>query len=176
MKNIIRYLGDLPKIDPTAYISESANIIGKVTIGKDAGIWFNSVLRGDVNSIFIGDGTNIQDLTMVHVCEDTPVHIGNFVTVGHSCIIHGCTIEDHVLVGMGTTILDGALIKKNCIIGANSLITKDKVFEEGSLILGSPAKVIRALTPEEIRSIEDSASHYIHGAKIYLKEQTEVTP
>lgn len=167
MRNIITYLGNTPKLIGEVFIAESANVIGKVIIHEHGNIWFNSVLRGDVNQIEIGEGTNIQDLTMVHVCEDSPVYIGKHVTIGHSCIIHGCTIQDNVLVGMGTTILDGAIIGKNCIIGANSLITKGKVFEEGTLILGSPAKVVRKLTEEEIQSIELSAQSYMHEADLY---------
>lgn len=171
MKNRISYLGEIPKIDSTVYIAENATIIGKVSIKKNSSIWFQSVLRGDINTIEIGEGTNIQDLTVIHLSSDTGVKIGDQVTVGHACIIHGCTIDNKVIVGMGTTILDGAKIGEGSIIGANSLITKDKVFEPGMLILGSPAKAIRKLTDEEIKSIEQSAQNYMHEANIYKEEQ-----
>jgi len=171
MKNIFSYLGVLPTIDDSVYIAESANIIGRVILKKNASVWHQTSIRGDINTIEIGEGTNIQEQTVIHVSTDTGVKLGNNVTVGHGCIIHGCTILDYVIVGMGSTVLDGAVIGNNCIIGANSLVTKDKVFEDGMLILGSPAKAIRPLSAEEIESIQLSAENYMHEARLYSDEQ-----
>lgn len=164
---MIPYKNNRPTIDDSAFIAMHAVVAGEVTIKKDAGIWFGAVLRGDVSSIHIGEGTNIQDNATVHVGHGIPTIVGNHVTVGHNCVIHGCTIHDNVIVGMGSTVLDGVVIGKNSIIGANSLVTMNKKFPEGVLIMGSPAKVIRDLTPKEIESIEASAVDYIQLSKEY---------
>lgn len=152
------------------YVGENVVIKDKVIFGEDCSIWHNTVIRGDSDSITIGDNTNIQDLVMIHTgFNDNPVNIGNNVTIGHSAIIHGCTIEDNCLIGMGSIIMNNAHISKNSIVGAGSLITEEKEFEEGSLILGSPAKVIRKLTNEEIQSIQTNADLYIKEAKQSLE-------
>ena len=163
----MEYQGNQPIINENAFVAQGAVIIGKVNLANDASVWFNSVLRGDVNEINIGQGTNIQDLTMVHVASDYSCNIGSNVTVGHRCIIHGCTIGDNTLVGMGSIILDGAKIGSNCLVGAGSMVTQGKVFPDNSLILGSPAKFIRQLTEEEILGLEKSAQGYINLSKTY---------
>ena len=143
------------------FIAPSADVVGKVTLGHEANVWYQAVIRGDQEPITIGDRTNVQDGSVVHVAPGYPTMIGNGVTIGHNCTIHGCTIADNVLVGMSTTILNGAEIGENCIIGAKSLVTQNKKFPAGSLIMGSPAKVIRPLTAEEIASITANAEEYI---------------
>lgn len=168
---IHNYRGIEPMIGSEVFMSEGTHIIGNVTIGDQANIWFGTVLRGDVNSISIGRGTNIQDNSTVHLTAQWPTVIGEYVTVGHNCIIHACTIENHCLIGMGSTILDGAVIGEGSIVGANSLVTMNKKFPPNSLIIGSPAKVIRPITEDERQQIKDSAVHYIDYAAIFMEDQ-----
>ncbi len=136
----------------TIFIAKSADVVGKVKLGNFISVWFQAVIRGDVDSITIGDRTNIQDGTVVHVAAGYPTVIGEGVSIGHNAIIHGCEIGDNVLIGMGAIILNGAKIGDNSIVGAGSLVTQGKVFPPNSLIMGSPAKVVRALKPEEIQA------------------------
>ena len=166
---VMEFEGVTPKIDENTYISESVDIIGKVEILENANIWFGTRLRGDMNNIVIGRNTNIQENSVVHVDSKSPCIIGNNVTIGHGAIIHGCNIADNVLVGMGSIILNNAKIGNNTIIGAGSLITQGKVFPEGVLILGNPAKVVRKLTQAEIESIQCSADNYVRLSKKYKK-------
>lgn len=161
---IKKFEGIEPQIDESVFVAESADIIGRVKIGKGSSIWYNTVLRGDENSIIIGENTNIQDGTIVHVGWDRDTIIGNNVTVGHKAIIHGCKIGEYSLVGMGSIVLDGAEIGEYTMIGAGSLVTNKK-FPPGVLLLGSPAKVIRELTEEEKNSLKSSAQHYIETAQ-----------
>ena len=161
----------------------SAQVIGSVHIGSDCSIWPNAVVRGDVNHISIGHGTNIQDLVMCHVTHKNPANpcgypltIGQFVTVGHSAILHGCTIGNEVLVGMGSIILDDAVIEDHVMLGAGSLVTGAKRLESGYLYMGSPAKQVRALTPDEILGLRYSAEHYIRIKNNYLITETSDTP
>lgn len=168
MANIRIYQGIKPTIAASAYIDDSAVVIGRVTIGENSGVWCNVVARGDVSDIKIGDNTNIQDLTMLHVThykeehhDEVPLIIGNNVTVGHNCCIHACNIRDNVLVGMGTTILDNTIIESNIIIGAGSLVASNKVLESGYLYFGNPLKQVRKLTDVEIEHIAYSAKHYV---------------
>ena len=162
-----QYLNTDPKIDPSAYIAEGATVIGAVDLKRDVSIWHSAVLRGDINSITIGEGSNIQDGSVVHLADDFGVSIGKYVTVGHSAVIHACTIQDECLIGMNATILDGAIIGKQSIIGANALVTKGTQIPEGSLVLGSPAKVVRPLTEEERLSIKPWAEKYVITAKFH---------
>lgn len=150
-----------PVIDSTAKIAENATIVGNVVLKESANIWYNAVLRADVNEITVGAYTNIQDGTVVHNGNNSPVTIGEYVSIGHQCVIHGCTIKDNVLVGMGSIIMDNCVVEKNCVIGAGSLLTQNKHFEEGSLIMGSPAKVVRKLTEEDFEAIKQNAKHYL---------------
>ena len=161
--------GIMPDIDGTAFIAEGTQIIGKVVIKKNASIWYNSVVRGDVNTITIGENSNIQDNCVVHCDPKFHTIIGNDVTIGHNVIVHGCIIDEFCIIGMGSTILDGAKIGKNCIVGANSLVTQNKVFPEGVLIIGSPAKVIRQLTTEEIKGIRTSVAGYVKLKDRHMK-------
>ncbi len=160
--------GVFPKIDENCYISESVDIIGRVTLGRDVNVWFGSRIRGDINTIVVGDYSNIQENSVIHVDINSPTTIGKNVTIGHGAIIHGCTIEDNVLVGMGAIVLNDAHLAKNCIVGAGALVTQGKSFPEGSLILGNPAKVVRALTPEEIIHIQQSAEEYVALSKNHM--------
>jgi carbonic anhydrase/acetyltransferase-like protein (isoleucine patch superfamily) len=151
------------------WIADSADVIGNVTLGENCSIWFGCVVRGDVHYISIGDRTNIQDLSMIHVThykkadmsDGNPTIIGSDVTVGHRVMLHGCTIEDACLIGMSATILDGAVIGKESIVGAGALVTKNKVFPPRSLIVGSPAKVVRELNDKEVAELYASAQRYV---------------
>lgn len=147
------------------YIAEGAEIIGDVTIGEDSSVWYNAVIRGDSNSIVIGENTNVQDNAVLHTSHSHALTIGDNVTIGHGAIVHGCTVGNNVLIGMGAIILDGAVIEDNCIIGAGALVTQGKVMSEGSLVLGNPAKVVRELTQEEIKSIQINADEYSEEAR-----------
>lgn len=166
-----------PTLGKDAWVAEGASVIGRVTMGADSAVWFGSVVRGDVHFITIGERSNIQDLSMIHVThhkkEDMsdgyPTVIGNDVTVGHRVMLHGCTIEDACLIGMSATILDGAVIGKESIVGAGSLVTKNRVFPPRSLIMGSPAKVIRELTDNEVEELYASARRYVAFKNEYLQ-------
>ena len=163
------FIGQFPQFDDSNFIAETAAVIGDVHLGKDVSIWFGASLRGDVNRIRIGERSNIQDNAVVHVTHHTaPTTIGKGVTVGHSAIVHGCTIEDDVLVGMGAIILDKAVIGERSIIGAGALVTGGVNIPPGSLVLGSPAKAVRPLTPEEIESIYEYSKNYVSYKNIYL--------
>ncbi|OSA93674.1 UNVERIFIED_ORG: gamma carbonic anhydrase family protein [Clostridium botulinum] len=159
------FLNNSPNISESVYISETSVIIGDVVIKENSNIWFGAVLRGDERSISIGSETNIQENVVIHGDGDNNVIVGNGVTIGHGAIIHGCAIGDNVLIGMGAIILNGAKISKNSIVAAGSLITQNKEFEDGSLILGNPAKVIRKLTQEEIQANKESSLTYVNLAK-----------
>ncbi len=156
-----------PKIHENTFIANSADIIGNVEIFENVSIWFGAVLRGDVEKIIVGKNSNIQDNSTVHTDFGIPCIIGENVTVGHNVVLHSCNISDNVIVGMGSTILNGAKIAKNCLVGANSLVTHKLEYEEGMLILGNPAKIVRILTDEEIEHIIKNANHYVENAKRY---------
>lgn len=165
------FQGIKPKIAKSAFIEETAVVIGDVVIGEDCSVWFHSVIRGDVNYIRIGDRTNVQDLCVLHVTHDTaPLVIGNDVTIGHNVVLHGCTIKDRVLIGMGAIIMDGAVIGADCVVGAGALVTEGTIVPPKSLILGSPAKVKRPVTDKELAWIKESAQNYIKYAKQYLRD------
>lgn len=158
-----------PELGKDVLVASGARIIGDVVAGAETNIWFNVVIRGDVNTIRIGFRSNIQDNAVVHVTRGTgPTSIGSDVTIGHSAVIHACTIEDNCLVGMGAVILDGAVIRKNSLVAAGSVVTPGKDFPPGSMIMGSPAKVARALTEKEIKSLQESADHYVQLARTYF--------
>lgn len=164
---IYKFKGKKPNIHEKAFVAQSADLIGNVILEEDSNVWFGAVLRADVNSIYIGKGSNIQDNSVVHVDDEkkTNVEIGNYVTVGHGVILHGCKIDDYSLIGMGTTILNGAEIGSFTIIGANSLVTSNKKIPSGVLCMGSPAKVIRKLTEKEIEHIKKASREYIKLSK-----------
>lgn len=177
---ILIHKNKTPKIGKQSFIAQGAMIIGDVNIGSNSSVWFNAVLRGDVNSIRVGNNTNIQDLTCVHVwhkkfdengkeCDPGyPCIIGDDVTIGHNCTIHACTIKNRCLIGMQATVMDGAVIEEDSIVGAGAVVTKNKSFPPRSLILGNPAKFIRELKPEEIEEIKNSASRYAEFKNEYL--------
>lgn len=170
------FINRTPETDETNFIAETAAVIGDVHLGSDASVWFSATVRGDVNRIRIGARSNIQDNAVVHVTHHSaPTHIGNNVTVGHAAVIHGCTVRDRVLVGMGAIILDHADIGSDTIIGAGALITGGKKIPARSLVLGSPAKVVRTLTDEEVASIMDYANNYVRYKNVYLGVDTPET-
>lgn len=145
-------------------IFDGAKIIGDVNLDDNVSVWYNAVIRADIEPVEIGENSNVQDNCVVHVSKGYPVSIGKNVSVGHGAIIHGCTIEDNVLIGMGAIILNGAKISKNCLVGAGALVTENKEFPEGSLIIGSPAKAVKQLTPEQIKGIQDNVDEYVNLA------------
>ncbi|WP_372998425.1 gamma carbonic anhydrase family protein [Sulfurimonas sp.] len=169
------FKGVEPTLGENTWIAPSADVVGDVTCGSDCSIWFGSVVRGDVHYIKIGDRVSIQDLSMVHVThykkadksDGNPTIIGDDVTIGHRVMLHGCTIEDACLIGMSATILDGAVIGKESIVGASALVTKNKVFPPRSLIMGSPAKVVRELNDAEVKELYASASRYVEFKNEY---------
>lgn len=166
-------LGNFVPKTPTPdrfWVAPDAHVIGQVELGLDVGIWFGSVLRGDNEPIVIGDGTNIQEGTMVHVDPGFPVRIGKGCTIGHHAIIHGCTIGDNSLIGMGATVLNGAKIGNNCLIGANALVTEGKEFPDNSLIVGSPARIVRTLDERAAAGLRLSAENYIRNWQRFTRE------
>ncbi len=159
--------GIAPQMAASAWVADSAQVMGDVTLGEDVSIWFGSVLRGDTAHMHIGAGSNIQDGSVLHADLGQPLVVGERVTVGHKVMLHGCTIGDESLIGIGAVVLNGAKIGKNCLVGAGALVTEGKEFPDGSMIIGSPAKVVRQLSPEQIEGLRKSAQHYIDNARRY---------
>lgn len=157
-----------PTLAEGAFVAPSADVIGRVSLGRDASVFFQCVLRADINFISVGDRTNIQDQTTVHVASDLGTVIGNDVSIGHGCVIHACTLKDRILVGMGAIVMDGAVVGDDCLIAAGSLLPKGRQYPAGSLILGNPGKVIRPLNPEEIDSLAKLAAKYVKVKDAYL--------
>jgi carbonic anhydrase/acetyltransferase-like protein (isoleucine patch superfamily) len=158
--------GIAPIISPTAWIADSAQVIGNVHIADGASIWPGAVIRGDLDvPITIGKNSNIQDNSVLHADEGVPLTIGEGVTVGHLVMLHGCTIGDHSLIGIGAIVLNKVVIGKHCLVGASALVTEGKTFEDRSMIFGSPAKVVKALSPEQIDGLKRSAAHYTANAQ-----------
>jgi len=165
---MIYTLGDrAPSIDGSAWIAENATVIGSVTLEAESSVWFGAVVRGDNDRIRIGARTNVQDLCMLHTDDGIALEIGAGVTIGHAVVLHGCTIGDGALIGIGSVILNHARIGKNTVIGAKSLIAEGKVIPDGVLALGSPAKVIRPLTKDELSSLREASAHYVAKAKAF---------
>lgn len=165
---IYEFLNRSPQFDETVFIAPSADIIGDVTIGTESSVWFNVTIRGDVNKITIGNRTNVQDNSSIHVMnQDGPTIIGNDVTIGHNAMVHGCTIKDRVLVGIHATVLDKAIIESDVIIAAGSLVPPGKKLESGYLYMGSPVKQIRKLSDDEIQSIGKYATNYVAYQRTY---------
>lgn len=158
---MIEYKGMKPKIGNRVYLAEGSVLMGDVEIGDDSSVFFNAVLRADLAEIRIGERTNVQDNVTMHLSTGVGVHVGNDVIVGHNAILHACTIDDNVLIGMGAIIMDGAHIKSNCIVGAGALVSQGKEFPERSLIVGTPAHVVRELTEDELRKAHENVLHYI---------------
>jgi len=156
--------GVAPTVPASAWVADSAQVLGGVTLGEDASVWFGAVIRGDTEHIHIGDGTNIQDHSVLHADLGQPLTVGRNVTVGHRVMLHGCTIGDESLIGIGAIVLNGAKIGRNCLVGAGALVTEGKEFADGSMIIGSPARAVRELTPEQIEGLRQSARHYVENA------------
>lgn len=175
---ILEFLGKFPSIHQSAYIADSADIIGDVAIGEESSVWFNVTIRGDVNKIRIGDRSNVQDNVCIHVMNQTgPTLIGNEVTIGHGAVVHGCTIKDRVLVGINATILDKAVIESDVIVAAGTLVPPNKTLESGYLYMGSPAKAVRKLSEAEIESIRKYSQNYVKYSRAYQgKDEYEVNP
>lgn len=163
------YKGVTPTIADSAFIEDTAVIVGDVVIEADSSVWFHSVVRGDVNYIRIGRRTNVQDLSLLHVTHDTyPLILGDDVTVGHHVVLHGCTIQNRVLVGMGAVLMDGVVVGDDCIIGAGDLVTEHTKIPPGSLVIGSPARVTRPLREAELAWLKESAQNYVSYARDYM--------
>jgi carbonic anhydrase/acetyltransferase-like protein (isoleucine patch superfamily) len=153
-----------PQVSSSAWIADSADVIGHVTLGDSVSIWFGAVLRGDTSTITVGDNSNIQDNSVLHADEGMPLTVGANVTVGHQVMLHGCTIGDGSLIGIGAVVLNGAVIGKGCLVGAGALVTEGKTFPDGSMIIGSPAKAVKELSAEQIARLKASAEHYVLNA------------
>ncbi|HEY4302693.1 MAG TPA: gamma carbonic anhydrase family protein [Candidatus Didemnitutus sp.] len=162
-----KYFSQSPDTSGALFIAPNATVHGAVALGRDSSVWYGAVLRGDINTIKIGEGTNIQDLAVVHLADDYGVRIGRYCTIGHTAIIHACSIGDECLIGMGATVLDGAEIGDRCIVGANSLVTQRFKAPPGSMILGSPARVVRPLADTEIAGLKPWAEKYVVTARAH---------
>jgi carbonic anhydrase/acetyltransferase-like protein (isoleucine patch superfamily) len=170
-ERLAQFLGQPPRIDPTAYVAPGATVIGDVRLGPRTSVWPGAVLRGDINYIEVGEGSNIQDGSVVHLSNEHPVVIGKHVTVGHLAMVHACTVGDECLVGMHSTLLDGAVVGKQSIIGANALVPQGMVVPEGSLVVGVPGKIVRPLTPEERAGLRHWAEKYVEVAAAHAARQ-----
>jgi carbonic anhydrase/acetyltransferase-like protein (isoleucine patch superfamily) len=165
---LVQYDGARPNVAPDAWVAETAVVLGNVELGSGANIWYGAVLRGDKDRIVVGARSNVQDNATVHLDPGFPAIVGSGVTIGHNAIVHGCTVEDNCLIGMGSTILSGARIGRDSIVGANALVTEGKDIPPGSLVIGVPAKVVRQLTPEEIEGIRRNAAGYYEHSRGFL--------
>lgn len=161
------------EVHADSWVAPNATLVGKVKLEAGASVWFNAVLRGDNELILIGENSNVQDGTVMHTDMGFPLTLGKGVTVGHNAMLHGCTVGDYSLIGINAVILNGAKIGKNCIIGANSLIGEGKEIPDGSLVMGSPGKVVRELTDGQKKMLEASAAHYVHNAQRYARDLAE---
>ena len=157
----------VPRLAAGAWVADSAQVIGNVELAEDANVWFGAILRGDTELLTIGRGSNVQDGSVLHADIGFPVTLGVNVTVGHQVMLHGCTVGDGSLIGIQAVVLNGARIGRHCLVGAGALVTEGKEFPDGSMIIGSPAKVVRQLTPEQIAGLRRSAEHYVANAKRY---------
>ena len=174
VKQLETFLLKKPTFGRGVYVAQGAIVVGDVTIGDHSSVWYNALLRGDINRIVVGHHTNIQDNAVLHLADEYPCMVGNYVTIGHGAIVHACTVGDEVLVGMGATILDGAVIGDQSLIGANALVTQKTQIPAGSLVLGTPAKVVRSLTAEEREQLRVSAEKYAENAAFCLKQSIHV--
>ena len=164
---IYEFENNTPTLDKDSWVASNAVLIGRVILKKDANVWFNVVLRGDIETITIGEGSNVQDGSIFHTDPGCPITLGKNVTVGHMVMLHGCQVDDDTLIGIGSTILNKTKIGKNCIIGANTLIPENKTIPDRSLVIGSPGKVIRQVTDKEAEEIKENAKHYVENYKKY---------
>ena len=168
------HLQKKPQLGQSVYIADSAVVIGDVTLGDKSSVWHNATVRGDINRIEIGEGSNIQDNVVVHLADDFPCLIGAYVTVGHSAILHACTVGDESLIGMGAVVLDGAVVGSQCLIGAKALVTPGTIIPDGSMVLGCPAKVVRQLTDQERLALKPWALKYVGNSEYCLKNKIRV--
>jgi carbonic anhydrase/acetyltransferase-like protein (isoleucine patch superfamily) len=169
-----RFLRQPPRLAEGVFIAQGATVVGDVTLGKDVSVWYGAVLRGDINRIEVGEGSNIQDNAVVHLADDYPAVLGRFVTVGHSAVVHACTVGDECLIGMGAVILDGAEIGAQCLIGARTLVTPGTKIPPGSMVLGSPGKVVRALSDSERAGLKYWADKYVANARYHLEHRIAI--
>ncbi len=167
------FLARTPSIDVSAFVAPSADIVGDVTVGEEASVWYQAVLRGDIQRIVIGPRSNIQDGCVVHLAEELGTFVGEWVTCGHRAILHACTVEDEVLIGMGATVMDGAVVGARSIVGAGALVTMGSRIPPGSLVLGSPAKVVRNLDLQEQQSVRGWAERYVSVSRHFLRLTAE---
>jgi carbonic anhydrase/acetyltransferase-like protein (isoleucine patch superfamily) len=174
-KQLDKFLRRQPKLGQGVHIASGAVVVGDVTLGDHSSVWYNAVLRGDINRIVVGHHTNVQDNAVLHLADDFPCVLGNYVTVGHSAVVHACEVGDEVLIGMGAVILDGAVIGEQTIIGAKALVTQGTKIPPGSLVLGAPAKVVRPLSAKERRSLKSWAVKYVKNSAYCLKHQINVS-
>jgi carbonic anhydrase/acetyltransferase-like protein (isoleucine patch superfamily) len=168
------FLAKSPQLGTGVYIAQTAVVVGDVTLGDNSSVWYHAVLRGDINRIVVGHHTNIQDNAVLHLADDYPCIVGNYVTIGHSAIVHACTIGDECLIGMGAVVLDGAVVGEQSLIGAKALVTQRMKIPPGSLVMGAPAKVVRALTPEERAGLKHWADKYVTNADYCLEHGINV--
>ena len=173
-KQLDTFLGKRPRLGKGVYLAKTAVVLGDVKIGDYSSVWYNAVLRGDINRIVVGHHSNIQDNAVLHLADEFPCLLGNYVTVGHSAIVHACKVGDEVLVGMGAVILDGAVIGKQSLIGAKALVKQGMRIAPGSLVLGAPAKVVRRLTPKERADLKHWATKYVANGAYCLKHGLNV--
>ena len=165
-----------PDVHETAYVADSAAVIGKVVLKKDSSIWFGATLRGDNEPITIGEGSNVQESAVLHTDPGSPLTVGDHVTVGHQAMLHGCTVGDGSLIGIQAVVLNNAVIGKNCLIGACALVTTGMVIPDGSMVIGSPSKVVRPLKPEEIEGMQRGIHGYVGRAKMFKTDLTVIHP
>lgn len=174
IEQLNEFLRAQPKLGQGVYIARGAVVVGDVTLGDRASVWYNAVLRGDINRIVVGEGSNVQDNAVLHLADEFPCLVGKHVTIGHSAVVHACTVGDECLIGMGAVILDGAVIGEQSIIGARALVTQGTQIPAGSMVLGSPAKVVRALTPEERNGLKYWGEKYVRNAAYCLEHKINV--
>lgn len=174
-KQLDMFLGRRPRLGQHVFLARGAVVVGDVTLGDHASVWYNAVIRGDINRIVIGHHTNIQDNAVVHLADEFPCVIGNYVTVGHLATVHACTVGDETLIGMGAVVLDGASIGRQCLIGAKALVTQGTQIPDGSLVLGTPARVARALTEKERRQLRNTAEKYASLARYCLEHDIQAS-
>lgn len=170
MENIVNNLSKGITLGDGAYITQGCSVIGNVVLGKDSSIWYGAIVRGDIEPCIIGNRSNIQDGSILHVSLNKPVIIGDNVSIGHGVKLHGCTIGNNVLVGIGSIVLDGAVIEDNCVIAAGSLITPNKRIPSGSMVMGSPFKVVRMLDEKDLEWVQANSDHYVEYKNIYMKK------
>lgn len=170
---LVEYLGKVPRLDESVFVADGVQVIGDVTISRDSSLWFNTVVRGDVNYIRIGERTNVQDNSVIHVTyEKFPTLVASNVTIGHAAVIHGCTIGDFCLIGMGAVLLDGCRIGEHSLVAAGSLVKEGFTVPAGKLVAGVPAKIVRELSKEELKRLEESAQHYVDYVSNYRRRSS----